>query len=46
VYEVNSQLTLSASIKNLTDRRYIASLRQGIYVGTERAVNAGFVYRF
>lgn len=46
VYEVNSQLTLSASIKNLTDRRYIASLRQGIYVGTERAVNAGFVYKF
>jgi len=46
VYEVNSQLTLSASIKNLTDRRYIASLRQGIYVGTERAINAGFVYKF
>lgn len=46
VYEVNSQLSFSGSIKNLTDRRYIASLRQGIYVGTERSVDAGFVYRF
>jgi len=46
VYEVNSQLTFSASIKNLSDRRHITSLRQGIYVGTERAVNAGFVYKF
>ncbi|OGT74822.1 MAG: TonB-dependent receptor [Gammaproteobacteria bacterium RIFCSPLOWO2_02_FULL_57_10] len=46
VYEVNSQLSFSGSIKNLTDRRYIASLRQGIYVGVERSVDAGFVYRF
>jgi Fe(3+) dicitrate transport protein len=46
IYEVNSQLSLSGSIRNLTDRRYIASLRQGIYVGTERSIDAGFVYRF
>jgi Fe(3+) dicitrate transport protein len=46
VYDVNSQLSLSGSIRNLTDRRYIASLRQGIYVGTERSIDAGFVYRF
>jgi Fe(3+) dicitrate transport protein len=46
VYEVNSQLSFSGSIRNLADKRYMASLRQGIYVGTERSVDAGFVYRF
>ena len=46
LYEVNSQLTFSGSIKNLANKRYMASLRQGIYVGTERGIDAGFVYRF
>ncbi len=46
LYEVNSQLTFSGSIKNLANKRYMASLRQGIYVGTERSIDAGFAYRF
>lgn len=46
VYDVNERLNLSGSVKNLTDRRYIASLRQGIYVGPERSVDVGLRYRF
>lgn len=46
VYDVNSALSFSGSIKNLTDERYIASLRQEIYVGTERSFDAGFRYQF
>ncbi|ACE85578.1 TonB-dependent receptor family protein [Cellvibrio japonicus] len=45
-YEVNSQLTLSGSAKNLTDENYIASLRQGIYVGPERSLDVGIRYKF
>lgn len=46
VYDVNSQLSVNAALKNLTDEDYIASLRQGIYVGTERSFDAGIRYRF
>jgi Fe(3+) dicitrate transport protein len=46
VYDLNSRLSLSGSLRNLTDKRYIASLRQGIYVGPERSIDAGLRYRF
>ncbi|MCC1497251.1 TonB-dependent receptor domain-containing protein [Alcanivorax sp. 1008] len=45
-YQATADLELFGSVKNLTDERYIASLRQGIYVGPERSVEAGFRYRF
>lgn len=46
VYELNPNITLSASAKNLTDEHYIASLRQGIYVGTERSFDVGIRVKF
>lgn len=46
VYAINDQLTLNANVKNLADRHYIASLRQGIYVGPERSIDLGLRYRF
>ncbi len=46
VYEINTAVTLYGSVKNLTDERYIASLRQGIYVGTERSFEAGVKVKF
>jgi Fe(3+) dicitrate transport protein len=46
VYNINDQLSLNANVKNLTDRKYIASLRQGIYIGTERSFDVGVRYRF
>lgn len=46
IYQINDALTLFGSIKNLTDERYIASLRQGIYVGTERSFEAGVKVKF
>lgn len=45
-YAVNKQFTLFGSIKNLTDERYIASLRQGIYIGTERSFEVGAKFTF
>lgn len=45
-YEINDRLSLSGAVKNLTDRHYIAGLRQGIYVGAERSYELGFRYRF
>ena len=45
-YQATADLELFGAVKNLTDERYIASLRQGIYVGPERSVEAGFRYRF
>ncbi|MDP1532605.1 MAG: TonB-dependent siderophore receptor [Rubrivivax sp.] len=45
-YDVNKQLKLFGAIKNLTDERYIASMRQGIYAGPERAVEVGAKYTF
>jgi len=45
-YDVSQQLNIGAAVKNLTDERYIASLRQGVYVGPERSVDVGVRYRF
>ncbi|MBA3988548.1 MAG: TonB-dependent siderophore receptor [Idiomarina sp.] len=45
-YAVTSQMTVFGSIKNLTDKDYIAGLRQGIYVGPERSFEVGVRYRF
>ena len=36
-YQVNDHLRLQGAVKNLTDKRYISGLRQGIYVGPERS---------
>ena len=46
LYRLNDRLELSAAVKNLADERYIASLRQGIYVGPERSYDVGVSYRF
>jgi Fe(3+) dicitrate transport protein len=45
-YDVSSRLNIAGAVKNLTDERYIASLRQGIYVGPARSVDVGLRYRF
>lgn len=45
-YTVFEGFTVFGSVKNLSDKQYIASLREGIYVGPERSVEAGFRYRF
>ncbi|HSJ48188.1 MAG TPA: TonB-dependent siderophore receptor [Gammaproteobacteria bacterium] len=45
-YDVNKQFSLSAAVKNLTDERYIASLRQGIYAGPSRSFELGGRYSF
>lgn len=45
-YAVNKQFSLSGAVKNLTDERYIASLRQGIYAGPSRSFELGAKYRF
>jgi Fe(3+) dicitrate transport protein len=46
MYDLSTNLSFSGSLRNLADRRYIASLRQGIYVGPERSIDAGVRYRF
>ena len=46
IYEFSKDLSISASAKNLTDENYIASLRQGIYVGTERTIDVGVKFKF
>nr|WP_166739942.1 TonB-dependent siderophore receptor [Acinetobacter haemolyticus] len=45
-YTLNDQIEFYGAVKNLEDKRYIASLRQGIYVGPERSFEAGVRYRF
>lgn len=45
-YDVNAHLSVGTTVKNLTDEHYIASLRQGIYVGPERSFDVGVRYRF
>ena len=45
-YRVNDQLEVYGSVKNLLDEQYMASLRQGIYVGPERSLETGIKYRF
>lgn len=46
LYTVNKQVNVFGAVKNLTDERYIASLRQGIYVGPERSFEVGARYAF
>jgi Fe(3+) dicitrate transport protein len=46
VYDLNSQWSFGGTIKNLTDEHYIASLRQGIYVGPERSFDVAARFRF
>lgn len=45
-YAVNKKLNVFAALRNLTDERYIASLRQGIYAGPERNFAVGAKYTF
>lgn len=45
-YTVNKQLSVFGAVKNLTDERYIAGLRQGIYAGPERSFELGAKYKF
>jgi Fe(3+) dicitrate transport protein len=45
-YNVFEGFTVNGSVKDLADKQYISGLRQGIYVGPERSVEAGFRYRF
>ena len=45
-YTINPNTKLFGAIKNLTDKRYITGLRQGIYVGPERSFEIGVNYRF
>jgi Fe(3+) dicitrate transport protein len=46
VYDLNDQWSFGGAIKNLTDEHYIASLRQGIYVGPERSFDMAVRFRF
>ncbi|MGI5310720.1 TonB-dependent receptor family protein [Rheinheimera sp. WS51] len=45
-YELADNIRLFGSVKNLTDKRYITGLRQGIYVGPERSFEIGASYSF
>ncbi len=45
-YALNAQFNIFGAVKNLTDEHYIAGLRQGIYVGPERAFELGLRYSF
>lgn len=45
-YAVQPNLIVFGAIKNLTDERYIAGLRQGIYTGPERSFELGAQYAF
>jgi Fe(3+) dicitrate transport protein len=45
-YQVHPQLSLTAAVKNLADKHYIASLRQGIYAGPSRSYELGLKYKF
>ena len=45
-YTVNKRFAVFGAVKNLTDERYIAGLRQGIYAGPSRSFELGAKYRF
>ena len=45
-YSVDKQLSIYGTINNITDKNYIASLRQGIYAGPSRSVMVGARYKF
>ncbi|MEA3298664.1 MAG: TonB-dependent receptor [Pseudomonadota bacterium] len=44
-YQFSERLTVFGALKNLTDKHYITGLRQGIYVGPERTIEAGVRFR-
>ncbi|WP_213998824.1 TonB-dependent siderophore receptor [Arsukibacterium sp.] len=45
-YNLAQNVRLFGAVKNLTDKRYITGLRQGIYVGPERSFELGVSYSF
>jgi len=45
-YAVSRQFSVFGAVKNLTDKRYVASLRQGVYAGPERSFEMGAKYKF
>jgi Fe(3+) dicitrate transport protein len=45
-FAINENLSVFGSVNNLTDEKYIAGLRQGIYVGPERNGTLGVRYTF
>jgi Fe(3+) dicitrate transport protein len=45
-YALSKKMKLFGAVKNITDKRYITGLRQGIYVGPERSVEVGINYKF
>tara|TARA_R110002126_G_scaffold161549_3_gene309370 strand:+ start:440 stop:2518 length:2079 start_codon:yes stop_codon:yes gene_type:complete len=45
-YKLAENVRLFGAVKNLTDKRYITGLRQGIYVGPERSFELGVSYSF
>ncbi|MAD73583.1 MAG: TonB-dependent siderophore receptor [Rheinheimera sp.] len=45
-YNLAENVKLFGAVKNLTDKRYITGLRQGIYVGPERSFELGVSYSF
>lgn len=45
-YHLADNVRIFGAVKNLTDKRYITGLRQGIYVGPERSFEIGVSYGF
>lgn len=45
-YNLADNVSVFGALKNLTDKRYITGLRQGIYVGPERSLELGVRYQF
>ena len=45
-YNLAENVSVFGAVKNLTDKRYITGLRQGINVGPERTFEAGVRYAF
>lgn len=45
-YQLADNVRLFGAVKNLTDKRYITGLRQGIYAGPERSFELGVSYSF
>ncbi len=45
-YDFSPNSSVFGAVRNLTDERYIAGLREGIYAGPERHFDVGLTYRF
>ncbi|MBZ9613393.1 TonB-dependent receptor family protein [Rheinheimera maricola] len=45
-YKLATNVNVFGALKNVTDKRYITGLRQGIYVGPERSFELGVRYQF